>query len=362
MGIQYLLLKNFRNHKDYELKVAGKSVLLLGNNGAGKTSILESISLLTPGKGIRSAMLKNIITANSNETYDNELAVHCEISNEEGESMRLGYSFHPKTGRRRNVINENSARSMAGALGVAKIVWLSPDLDRILAERKADRRKFFDRITYNFFPAHVNAIISYDKILRERKLLLKNSGDERWLIQLEHKLAELSEHIIKNRIKALEILQEGLLHTAKPCTLEMHGRIEADYINNRENFITVACEGFKRSRMIDKASGRSLYGVHRADIQVIDKKSGLHASLCSTGEQKFMLVSIMIAHVKALISDFASSTIFLLDDVFSYLDEDSVRLLISELRNCNAQIWLTSQAEPPSWQKEKYEDFVTINI
>lgn len=362
MGIQYLLLKNFRNHRDYELRVDGKSVLLLGANGAGKTSILESISLLTPGKGIRTAMLKNIVTANSNDVYGAELAVHCEINSSDGESTRLGYSFQSKSGRRKNVINENPARSMVGALGVAKIVWLSPDLDRILSDKKTDRRKFFDRITYNFFPYHASAIIAYDKTLRERKLLLKNNGDALWLNQLEQRLAELSANIIQNRTKALEILQNGVKDTVKPCTLKMTGAIEADYLAAEADFISRACAGFKNSRAADKASGRNLYGVHRADIVVIDNKTGLPAALCSTGEQKLLLISIMIAHVRALVSDFFSSAIFLLDDVFSYLDEDSVRLLISELKSCNAQIWLTAQTHPPSWSQDKYEDFVTISI
>jgi DNA replication and repair protein RecF len=228
------------------------------------------------------------------------------------------------------------------ALGrLARMVWLTPAMDRLWTEGAGERRRFLDRIAMSFEPGHADASLSYDKAMRERNRLLKDqSRDAPWFKALEAQMARAGAGIIANRAEALDRLeaaQQGVRTAFPQAALALRDPDEAPEAADEG----ALAEALARSRPRDMAAGRTLVGPHRADLVATYTAKGVEARLCSTGEQKALLISLVLANARALAEDFGAPPILLLDEIAAHLDADRRGALYDEICALGAQAWMT---------------------
>lgn len=311
-----------------------RPVTLFGANGAGKTNILEAVSMLSPGRGLRRAALDDISRKPENLGW--------KVS---GVLQALGKTHEvqtrAETGSPRTVsIDEKTVPQIA--LGrIARIVWLIPAMDRLWIEGAEGRRRFLDRITLSFEPKHAEASVAYEKAMRERNRLLKDMvRDPMWYGALESKMAEAGAQIIDNRTSALMRLRSAMegAETSFPV---------ADLsIEGPDDTVMIASEGdlksaLETSRPNDLRAGRTLVGPHRIDMGAIYAAKGVPAKQCSTGEQKALLLSLILGNARALSEDFGAPPIILLDEVAAHLDAARRAALYDEVCALKAQAFMT---------------------
>ena len=325
-----LTLSHFRSHKSVTIASDGRPIAIFGANGAGKTNILEAISLLSPGRGLRRAKADEISRAPEHLGW--KVA---------GVLYSLGQIHEVTTraehGANRTVfIDEKTAPQVA--LGrIARVVWLIPAMDRLWLEGAEGRRRFLDRITLSFEPKHAEVSVAYEKAMRERNRLLKDMvRDAMWYGALEVQMAEAGAAIILNRARALERLQRAMdeAETSFP-TAELS--IDGDLPTEKQALL----ELLEASRGDDLRAGRTLVGPHRADMHAIYSAKNIEAKQCSTGEQKALLLSLILANARALSEDFGAAPIILLDEVAAHLDADRRAALYDEICALKAQAWMT---------------------
>lgn len=331
-----ITLTNFRNYESARINFDAQTTVIYGSNGSGKTNLLEAISLLTPGRGIRSCKLEDI-----KKHGQDEWSVFSEV---DGYKVASGL----EAGRQRRTIKIDGEKQSGGnALAeYVSCVWLTPQIDGIFLEGSGDRRRFFDRLIYNFDPEHASRVAIYENAMRERLKLLKDGhNDPIWLKSLEQRMAEYGVAIAAARIEVIGYLQNAIdkSETDFP-TPEI--RIESDYeasliessaLDVEEKLLADLAE----SRMHDMRSGRSNIGVHRSDFQVNFKEKNVPAHLCSTGEQKGLLISIILGLARLLRERRNKTPIILLDEVVAHLDETRRQQLFAELHNLGCQSFLT---------------------
>ena len=357
MKIESLLLDNFRNHKSLKIDKTSKFNFIIGDNGIGKTNVVEALSMFAPGKGLRSAALDEMVFSNASQwTVFGTFA-------DQDDNVTIGSQFHTADRRRSILVNSKSVRSSEDMLQYVRIMWLLPHMDYLLSESKTSRRKFFDRMTYNFFPDHALLIKQYETILKSRlKLLKSNNFDDILLTQYEKMLTDFSAKIIKNRISALDYINSA---SGKFTSNFLNPTVElicecANHLHDKfEDFMLTS---FKRSRALDSKIGRSMFGVHRADYNVINTNKNVGVNFCSTGEQKAMLISILISQIMVLNAEFNITPILILDDIFSHLDVNRVNDLLQELSNLDAQIWLTTTYIDQKIIETQCKEYIKIQI
>lgn len=328
-----LTLSHVRSHKSARLDLDARPVAIHGPNGAGKTNILEAVSLLSPGRGLRRAAAQDIarrpeslgwkVTALLQSLHQ----LHeVEIWSEEGAARQTRIDGKP---------------APQTALGrIARVLWLIPAMDRLWIEGTDGRRRFLDRMTMSFRPDHADASLAYEKAMRERNRLLKDQvRDPHWYIALERQMAEHGAAIHANRIHALEQLRaaQAEAQTAFPVA-------ELDLIATEGEIPDTPAdlaEALAESRFRDLAAGRTLVGPHRADLYGVYAAKGVPARDCSTGEQKALLVSLILANARALARDFGAPPLLLLDEVAAHLDAARRAALYDEICALGAQAWMT---------------------
>ncbi len=333
LALSELKLSHFRSHKHARIDADGRPVVLYGPNGAGKTNILEAVSLFSPGRGLRRASAADM--ARRPESLGWKLTgvlqslhqIHeIDITCQEG-------------GARQVRIDEKAAPQLA--LGrIARVLWLVPSMDRLWIEGAEGRRRFLDRITMSFTPAHGDATLAYDKAMRERNRLLKDMvRDPHWYRALESQMAEAGAVIHANRQAALVQLAaaQDQAETAFPiATLDLIAG-DAGMPETSDDF----CAALADNRARDMAAGRTLIGPHRADLFATYAAKDVPARDCSTGEQKALLVSLILANARALARDFGAPPLLLLDEVAAHLDADRRAALYHEITALGAQAWMT---------------------
>lgn len=334
LAIRELKLSHFRSHKAARLETDGRPVAIYGPNGAGKTNILEAISMLSPGRGLRRASVDEM--ARAPERLGWKITATLESLSEVHELV----TWVEGDGARQVTIDGKAAPQLA--LGrVARIVWLVPVMDRLWLEGAGERRRFLDRMVMSFIPAHADATLKYEKSMRERNRLLKDSvRDVSWYNALEGQMAEAGGVISANRVEVvgrLQAAQEGASSAFPTADLSL---ISADELPP-EQTAEMLLEAFATGRSRDMAAGRTLTGPHRADLHAIYAAKGVEAKLCSTGEQKALLVSLILANSRALAEDFGAPPILLLDEVAAHLDADRRAALYDEICALGAQAWMT---------------------
>jgi DNA replication and repair protein RecF len=336
MSITKIVLNNYRSYKEFELSQLPKFIILAGQNGVGKTNLLESISLLTPGKGLRGAAADQVQHNQNNNPWT--------IYSEFADGNHISASTCSKTRRKIIRLNASNLRSHSEILEVLRVIWLTPQMEDVISESNTQKRKFIDRLTYNFFPAHAALIINYEKLMRSRLKLLKgNVFDDIWLSQLELQMANLSKDISQNRLRCIELLSESLstFVTAflKP-TLSLNGFIEQNL--TLPNLPQVIAAKLKEARFKDSRAQRTTFGCHKSEIVFTHPSKNINSNLCSTGEQKAMLISLTLAQVKKIKSLFNGNIILLLDDIFSHLDDRRKKELIDEIEQLDVQCWIST--------------------
>lgn len=329
LALTTLTLSHFRSHKRVEMKLNAQPLAIFGPNGAGKTNILEAVSLLSPGRGLRRAGADDLtrrpealgwkITAVLQSLHQtHEIETWAEVGN--SRQLRIDDKAAPQT-----------------ALGrIGRILWLVPSMDRLWIEGAEGRRRFLDRATLSFEPTHAEAVLIYEKAMRERNRLLKDMvRDPHWYTAIEGQMADAGAAIQSNRHRAIEELtaaQEAATTAFPTATLSL---TSAEPIPDDLQ----AALADNRSR--DMAAGRTLIGPHRADLDAVFADKGVPAKDCSTGEQKALLISLILANGRALARDFGAPPILLLDEVAAHLDATRRAALYDEICSLGAQAFMT---------------------
>jgi DNA replication and repair protein RecF len=342
MEILSLDLSFFRNHMQFNYINHASPIIICGSNGAGKTSILEAISLLTPGKGLRNANLDEMRNHNSTNGW----TIEAEIKGENNiDKIKVEY-YAGKTSRG-IFINERKIKTHADLTSIFSVLWLTPQMDQLFIGPSANRRKFLDRIVYNINDIHhADNINIYDKATHERLQILKQiSYDPLWIQALEHKMVEVGIKIIESRQATLNILQNAInaSDTSFPkAKLFIEGELEKYALEvDKEELFAYYMTQLVKSRDLDAKLGRTNVGVHRSDLVVYHASKNIKASLCSTGEQKAMLLAIILGEARSRVITRSSVQVMLLDEVIAHLDENRRDELFDEIIKLGAQAWLT---------------------
>jgi DNA replication and repair protein RecF len=348
LAITRLTLTDFRNYAGLRLSTGARLVALTGANGAGKTNILEAISLLAPGRGLRGAAFEELVRQGGRAGW----AIAAEVDTAHGPvSMGTGWSGQSEAGDGggRMVVIDGEVQKGPGALGEhMRMLWLTPAQDRLFAGPASDRRRFLDRMVAAFDPEHSARILVFEKVMRERNLLLDDTRpDTAWLSSLEAHMAEAAVAISAARLVGLEALQthigEARAESSFPWgQVDVEGEIES--LVAEKPAVQVEDE-YRRilrdSRGIDRAAGRTLRGPHRSDLEVVHGPKAMPAGQCSTGEQKALLIGLILAQARAVGAGAGISPILLLDEVAAHLDRARRRSLLEALSALGSQSWMT---------------------
>lgn len=352
-----LYIESYRNFRKYELETDGDSVVLVGPNGVGKTNILEAISLIFPGRGIRGAKLEDIIQAGSNFWFVDAL-----MQSKVGVA-RIHTRFDHETSKRS--VEFNGSKIQNSELSkLSNILWLTPQMHGIFLGPNTDRRRFLDRIIYGFYRDHASNLNKYEHYIHERiKILRQYCIDFSWLKIVESKIAELIIQIAADRLNGLMHLQKAIddLQSDFPkAILEIDG-IELQIMNSSGDMVEFIQDALQKSRDIDRISGRTSIGVHRSNFMVKYKSKNINVQFCSTGEQKAILITIIIAQIISIINTTSIVPILLLDEIFVHLDEQRRNTLIDFLVITNAQMWITSTEQTSVKKLTQYAKLITLN-
>jgi len=330
MVLSRLSLNDFRNHAALEIRPNAQFIALHGSNGAGKTNILEAVSLLVPGRGLRRAAMSDMVRARGGGGF----AIVAEVS---GNVIGTGVSAEQPE-RRKVRVNESNAsiNSLAEWLSV---IWLTPAMDRLFADGSAARRRFLDRLVLALSPQHARHSSRYEKAMQQRNKLLSGTvpADPLWLDALEQQMAE-SAHAIQAARTGLVDALRGQLQSAPSGPFAVPLISLVDKAGPTEADLAVI---WRQGRNRDAAAGRTLFGPHRADLDVIHKDSGQMAEQCSTGEQKALLLSLILAHAALVSAQRQAPPILLLDEVAAHLDPSRRAPLFALLAETGAQVWMT---------------------
>ncbi len=322
-----LALSHFRSHKRARLVLDGRPVALFGPNGAGKTNLVEAVSLLSPGRGLRRAAADEIIRRPE--------AIGWKVSaGVEGPGVAHDIVLTAEAGQARLCQIDGKVAPQLALARLVRVVWLVPSQDRLWTEGAEGRRRFLDRLTLSFLPDHGEAVLVYEKAMRERNKLLRDDiRDPAWYRALEARMAEAGARIAANRALALARItaaQEGAATAFPAADLRLEGDGPDDL-----------AEALSDSRPRDRAAGRTLVGPHRTDMTAIYRDKGVEAKLCSTGEQKALLISLILANARALKAETGSAPLVLLDEVAAHLDAARRAALFDEICALEAQAWMT---------------------
>jgi DNA replication and repair protein RecF len=330
MVLSRLSLNDFRNHAALEIRPNVQFIALHGSNGAGKTNILEAVSLLVPGRGLRRAAMSDMVRAGGGGGF----AIVAEVS---GNVIGTGVSAEQPE-RRKVRVNESNAsiNSLAEWLSV---IWLTPAMDRLFADGSAARRRFLDRLVLALSPQHARHSSRYEKAMQQRNKLLSGTvpADPLWLDALEQQMVESAHAIQAARTGLVDALRDQLQSAPSgPFAVPVISLV--DKAGPAEGELAAI---WRQSRKRDAAAGRTLVGPHRADLDVIHKDSGQMAEQCSTGEQKALLLSLILAHAALVSAQRQAPPILLLDEVAAHLDPSRRAALFALLAETGAQVWMT---------------------
>jgi DNA replication and repair protein RecF len=333
MKLKALHLSNYRNLESKFLEFTHDITLIIGDNGLGKTNLLESISMLSPGRGLRNCPPDEICNPR-NENW----AISARLESNLGEAeVNVTYSLDNS---RKNIQFNGAKISNHELSNITNMIWLTPQMEGLFLGNPGDRRRFLDRMVYGIHRDHASKVSKYEKLQRERiKILETNENDDSWLSIIEKELAELGLEIIQNRLNTIDNINKNIeaLESAFPkARIELDGRI-VELIKGEDTLDSIMSE-FKSYRQRDKFSGRTNFGAGKCDMLVFYETKNMPAKSCSTGEQKALLISIITAQQIGL----ELKPILLLDEVFVHLDDKRRGFLADFLVQNGAQAIITS--------------------
>ena len=348
-----LTLTDFRSYERTELETGGGSVFLFGPNGAGKTNLLEAISLLSPGRGLRGSLIAELGRRAPGEAMGRSWSVSALVRTGE-QDARIGTGVETAGAARRIVRIESETVPPGRLADYLRPIWLTPAQDRLFLDGASERRRFFDRLVFAAEPAHAAHATAYERALRERSRLLAEPGpDPAWLAALEVQMAESGALMAVARARTLEALQAevdaraerpfpqaGLSLTGEWETLAATAGVQAAEIQAR------LASALERARERDAAAGRALTGPHRGDLAVIHRDKDRPAAECSTGEQKALILNLVLAQAARLSrAESPPNPILLLDEAAAHLDARRRAGLFDEIEALGLQAFLTGVDE-----------------
>ncbi|MEC7702804.1 MAG: DNA replication/repair protein RecF [Pseudomonadota bacterium] len=347
--IDRLTLTNFRNYDAARLDgLESGAVIFIGANGVGKTNILEAVSLLSPGRGLRGASVDDFV---NRAKADRPWGVSADFH--DGNVLtKIGTGTTAENLTKRQVrLNGEMQRSQNALSDYVACVWLTPQMDRIFLDSSSHRRRFLDRFIYAFDPAHTGRLTRYEKTLRQRSRLLKDNAkpDAHWVSALEKQMAESAVAIAAARVDFCTRLQEACERAQSLdkgyfplARLKVDGEIEARIAKSSalevENWFKTALED---SRPTDAITGGAAVGVHKSDLLVTMAAKEMPADQCSTGEQKALLIGLVLAHARLINAERGAPPLLLLDEIAAHLDDDRRAALYARLADLGGQVWLS---------------------
>ncbi len=342
LAVRRLSLTDFRNYGRAALSPEGEAVVLTGSNGAGKTNLLEAVSFLIPGRGLRRAKLSEIDRAGAADPATS-WAVSADVSGKMDDA-RIGTGRDPLAeGERRIVrIDGEPARTQQTLADHLTISWLTPAMDRLFVEGASGRRRFLDRLVFAFDPEHAGRVSGYEHAWRERNRLIKDGRRESaWFEALEETLAGTGVAVLAARAGMVARLNRICGRMAEPfpaAALALDG--EADrWLENRPALEVE--DRIRGSLAATRRAGGEAEGPHRTELSVTHIPKSMPAGLCSTGEQKALLIAIVLAHARLQAVDEGAAPILLLDEVAAHLDERRRAALFEAVLDLGGQAWLT---------------------
>ena len=334
-----LILTDFRNHAEAALHPGAGFVVLTGDNGAGKTNVLEAVSLLAPGRGLRRAALSDMARQGGTGGF----AIAATLD----DGVEIGTGAQASAPERR-IVRVNGATTAATALAERlTVLWLTPAMDRLFVEPAGERRRFLDRLTLALHPGHALHSNRYEAAMRARNRLLSEmaegaAGDPHWLAALEQQMAEHGAALHAARVDTVMRLSERL--ASQP---EGPFARAALMLEGWDGDAAALGTALAQDRRRDAAAGRTLTGPHRADLAVTHLAKGQAAALCSTGEQKALLLGIVLAHAGLVADRAGRAPVLLLDEVAAHLDPVRRAALFDRLAATGGQVWITGTERAP---------------
>ncbi len=344
VSINRLKLADFRNYASAALAFDGRHVVLTGDNGAGKTNLMEAVSLLSPGRGLRRAPYGDVTRVGAAGGF----AIFAELDGMAGEvEIGTGVETADEAAVRRLRINGTAAKTADELTDHLRVLWLTPAMDGLFTGGSSDRRRFLDRLVLSLDPAHGRRASDFERAMRSRnRLLAEGRFDPAWLSGIEAQMASLGIAMALARAEMLGLLarliDESREATPFPtATLELSGFLDGTLdrpaVDLEDDYAALLREG----RYRDAAAGRTLEGPHRADLLVRHRDKGMEAERCSTGEQKALLVGLVLAHARLVGNLTGHAPVLLLDEIAAHLDEGRRAALFDLIDALGGQAFMT---------------------
>lgn len=335
-------LRDFRSYMDQAIEVGCGAVVITGENGAGKTNLLEAVSLLSPGRGLRGVTLSELARIGGPGTW--AVAARAETGGE----VEIGTGTTPSSRERRQVRVNGASVAVASLAEWLSILWLTPAMDRLFVEGATGRRRFLDRLALALHPEHASHAARYEAAMRARNRLLgeDRAPDPVWLSALERKMAEHGVCVAEARRDTVAALSERLALAPEGPFARARVRLDGWAEDALEMGVVGDVEDrlageLRRRRGEDAAAGRATLGPHRSDLSVVHAGKDQPAERCSTGEQKALLLGLILAHAELVGERMRRRPVLLLDEVAAHLDASRRDALFARLTAMGAQVWMT---------------------
>lgn len=340
--ISKLSLTCFRCYSKVSLKVESANVILTGSNGAGKTNLIEAVSLVSPGRGLRGVPFDSLAQIDAIEPW----AVAIIAQTPHG-PINIGTGANPDKSGRRVRIDGANATAIEDMAAHVRMLWLTPAMDGLFTGPAGDRRRFLDRLVMTLIPDHSRSVVAYEKAMRQRNRLLEDNADPDWISAVEVQMADFAAAMHFARADSLAHLQQ-LASTDVSSAFPASGlALDPIFSYGNQNFTSSSVleqallAHWRDNRHLDRGAKRTLVGPHRVDLQVTHLQKSMPAKLCSTGEQKALLIGLILAHARLVSNMTGITPILLLDEVAAHLDPDRRIALFEALGALQTQVWMT---------------------
>lgn len=335
-------IRDFRSYMEGVVSAGPGPVVVTGENGAGKTNLLEAISLLSPGRGLRGVALSELARTGGPGHW----AVAATV--ESSGAVEIGTGTTATAAERRQVRVNGAAAAVASLAEWLSVLWLTPAMDRLFVEGTTGRRRFLDRLTLALHPGHAGQAARYDAAMRARNRLLaeERQADPAWLGALERQMADHGAGVAEARRDTVSALADAL--ALVPAGPFARARVRVDgwaedalEANGVGDVADALADELRRRRAQDAAAGRATLGPHRTDLHVVHADKDMPAERCSTGEQKALLLGLVLAHAGLVGARRGKAPVLLLDEVAAHLDAGRREALFDRLAGTGAQVWMT---------------------
>ncbi|WP_160011002.1 DNA replication/repair protein RecF [Rhizobium sp. 18055] len=344
VSLSRLKLTDFRNYATAGLQLDGRHVVLTGDNGAGKTNLMEAVSFLSPGRGMRRATYGDVTRVGAHAGF----SIFAELDGMEGEvEIGTGVDTTDDNVSRRLRINGTPARTADELTDHLRLLWLTPSMDGLFTGGSSERRRFFDRLVLSLDPAHGRRASDFERAMRSRnKLLDERRFDPSWLSGIEAQMASLGVAMAMARQEMLGLLVRLIEETRETspfpsASLDLAGFLDGQFDRPAVDLEDEYAAQLAESRYRDAAAGRTLDGPHRADLLVRHRDKRMEAARCSTGEQKALLVGLIMAHARLVANLTEHAPILLLDEIAAHLDENRRAALFDLIDALGGQAFMT---------------------